>query len=229
MGAVWRGDWREPRSLSAVDDLHSIARASACVSKAMHLRRGNFTSQHFPASRQGYSNTTLINYISSRSAYSAFSHVTRDIILLHSVHDLHSFTSSTHHQPTPPTMASTALIIGASQGLGASLVRHYAQKLSPSNVFATIRESAPKSDDLFPKGVNVIPNIDVSKKDCGDKVVDGLQGRAVDHVWIVAGLLKGEVSQILYPLVRVGHLDYYARCPTLLLAKRTHTVSSADK
>jgi NAD(P)-dependent dehydrogenase (short-subunit alcohol dehydrogenase family) len=91
-------------------------------------------------------------------------------------------------------MASTALIIGASQGLGASLVRHYAQKLSPSNVFATIRESAPKSDDLFPKGVNVIPNIDVSKKDCGDKVVDGLQGRAVDHVWIVAGLLKGEVS-----------------------------------
>jgi NAD(P)-dependent dehydrogenase (short-subunit alcohol dehydrogenase family) len=93
-------------------------------------------------------------------------------------------------------MASTALIIGASQGLGASLVRHYAQKLSPSNVFATIRESAPKSDDLFPKGVNVIPNIDVSKKDCGDKVVDGLQGRAVDHVWIVAGLLKGEVSSL---------------------------------
>jgi NAD(P)-dependent dehydrogenase (short-subunit alcohol dehydrogenase family) len=91
-------------------------------------------------------------------------------------------------------MASTALIIGASQGLGASLVRHYAKQLSPSNVFATIRESAPKSDDLFPKGVNVIPNIDVSKKDCGDKVVDGLQGRAVDHVWIVAGLLKGEVS-----------------------------------
>jgi NAD(P)-dependent dehydrogenase (short-subunit alcohol dehydrogenase family) len=90
-------------------------------------------------------------------------------------------------------MASTALIIGASQGLGASLVRHYAKQLSPSNVFATIRESAPKSDDLFPKGVNVIPNIDVSKKDCGDKVVDGLQGRAVDHVWIVAGLLKGEV------------------------------------
>jgi NAD(P)-dependent dehydrogenase (short-subunit alcohol dehydrogenase family) len=104
-----------------------------------------------------------------------------------------------HHHSTPPTMASTALIIGASQGLGASLVRHYAQKLSPSNVFATIRESAPKSDDLFPKGVNVIPNIDVSKKDCGDKVVDGLQGRAVDHVWIVAGLLKGEVSQIGTP------------------------------
>jgi short-subunit dehydrogenase len=90
-------------------------------------------------------------------------------------------------------MASTALIIGASQGLGASLVRHYAKSLTPSNVFATIRESAPKSDDLFPKGVNVIPDIDVSKKDCGEQVVSGLKGRTVDHVWIVAGLLKGEV------------------------------------
>jgi NAD(P)-dependent dehydrogenase (short-subunit alcohol dehydrogenase family) len=90
-------------------------------------------------------------------------------------------------------MSSTALIIGASQGLGASLVRQYAKRLSPSNVFATIRESAPSSDDLFPKGVNVIANVDVSKKDCGDKVVDGLKGRTVDHVWVVAGLLKGEV------------------------------------
>jgi NADP-dependent 3-hydroxy acid dehydrogenase YdfG len=138
-----------------------------------------------------------------------FGHVTRDIILLHSVYDPPS-----HHRLSSllnsPTMASTALIIGASQGLGASLVRHYAKQLSPSNVFATIRETAPKSDDLFPKGVNVIPNIDVSKKDCGDKVVDGLQGRAVDHVWIVAGLLKGEVSQSLYQLARISHLDFNA-------------------
>jgi hypothetical protein len=130
------------------------------------------------------------------SSIVTFSHVTRDIFLLHSlVHRNHPTSSLPQTlRRSIITMTSTALIIGASQGLGASLVRHYAQKLSPSNVFATIRESAPKSDDLFPKGVNVIPNIDVSKKDCGDKVVDGLQGRAVDHVWIVAGLLKGEVS-----------------------------------
>ena len=160
-------------------------------------QEGEIPSKHFPASRQGYSNTILINYISSRSAYSAFSHVTRDIILLHSVYRNHPTPSPIHLTSIiTPTMASTALIIGASQGLGASLVRHYAKQLSPSNVFATIRESAPKSDDLFPKGVNVIPNVDVSKKDCGDKVVAGLQGRAVDHVWIVAGLLKGEVSSI---------------------------------
>jgi len=111
-------------------------------------------------------------------------------------------------------MASTALIIGASQGLGASLVRHYAKQLSPSNVFATIRESAPKSDDLFPKGVNVIANVDVSKKECGQQVVDGLQGRAVDHVWIVAGLLKGEVSQIDTHFMRVGDVDCYVPSPT---------------
>jgi len=29
--------------------------------------------------------------------------------------------------------------------------------------------------------------------------VEGLQGRAVDHVWIVAGLLKGEVRQSIDP------------------------------
>jgi len=90
-------------------------------------------------------------------------------------------------------MASTALIIGASKGLGASLVKHYASKFSPSNVFATVRESSP-SPDLFPKGVNVISGIDVMKKECGEQVVSGLEGRTVDHVWVVAGLLKGEVS-----------------------------------
>ena len=91
-------------------------------------------------------------------------------------------------------MASTALIIGASKGLGASLVNHYAKSLSPSNVFATVRSSA--KPDQFPKGVNVIEGIDVSQKDCGEKVVKGLQGRTVDHVWIVAGLLKGEVCLV---------------------------------
>jgi NAD(P)-dependent dehydrogenase (short-subunit alcohol dehydrogenase family) len=88
-------------------------------------------------------------------------------------------------------MANTALIIGANRGLGLSLVKHYAQRLQPSDVFATVRGKAEQ--DLFPKGVNIIENVDASKKDCGKRVVEGLQGRAVDHVWVVAGLLKGEV------------------------------------
>jgi NAD(P)-dependent dehydrogenase (short-subunit alcohol dehydrogenase family) len=91
-------------------------------------------------------------------------------------------------------MPSTALIIGANRGLGASLVNHYARSLSPSNVFATVRSSAPAPGELFPKGVNVIEGVDVSKKTCGDDVVSGLGGRTVDHVWVVAGLLKGEVG-----------------------------------
>ena len=73
-------------------------------------------------------------------------------------------------------------------------MNHYAKSLSSSNVFATVRSSA--KPDQFPKGVNVIEGIDVSQKDCGEKVVKGLQGRTVDHVWIVAGLLKGEVSLV---------------------------------
>lgn len=91
-------------------------------------------------------------------------------------------------------MVSSALIIGANRGLGLSLVKHYAQRLSPSDVFATVRGKADQG--LFPKGVNVIENVDASKKDCGQRVVEGLQGRSVDHVWVVAGLLKSEVRYI---------------------------------
>lgn len=88
-------------------------------------------------------------------------------------------------------MVSSALIIGANRGLGLSLVKHYANQLSPANVFATVRSSVEPG--LFPKGVNVIENVDASKKDCGQRVVEGLKGKSVDHVWVVAGLLKGEV------------------------------------
>lgn len=88
-------------------------------------------------------------------------------------------------------MVTTALVIGANKGLGLSLVKHYAQRLKPTDVFATVRGQVEQG--LFPKGVNVIENVDVSKKDCGKRVVEGLQGRTVDHVWVVAGLLKGEV------------------------------------
>ena len=88
-------------------------------------------------------------------------------------------------------MVNTALVIGANRGLGLSLVKHYAQRLKATDVFATVRGQVEQG--LFPKGVNVIENVDVSKEDCGKRVVEGLQGRTVDHVWVVAGLLKGEV------------------------------------
>lgn len=115
-------------------------------------------------------------------------------------------------------MATSALIIGANRGLGLSLVKHYAQRLSPSNVFATVRSSSDPG--LFPKDVNVIEDVDVSKKDCGKRVVEGLQGRSVDHVWIVAGLLKGEVSC----LSSWAYLRHFSRSRfSRSLARRTGT------
>jgi NAD(P)-dependent dehydrogenase (short-subunit alcohol dehydrogenase family) len=89
----------------------------------------------------------------------------------------------------------TALIIGASRGLGLSLVQQYAKSLSPSNVFATVRSHSEAQKGDFPAGVNIIEGVDASKKDCGDVVVQGLKGRTVDHVWVVAGILKPEVSE----------------------------------
>ncbi|ORY30036.1 putative cytoplasm protein [Naematelia encephala] len=84
----------------------------------------------------------------------------------------------------------SALIIGASRGLGLALTKHYASITGPSNVFASVR-SSPKPGE-FPQGVNVIEGVDVSKPDCGDKVVNGLKGRSVEVVVVVAGLLKPE-------------------------------------
>ncbi|WVO16918.1 hypothetical protein L204_104604 [Cryptococcus depauperatus] len=82
------------------------------------------------------------------------------------------------------------LVVGASRGLGLALVKYYSSQLTPANVFATVRGSA--SADIFPEGVNVIEDVDCSREDCGKKIVDGLQGTAVDIVVYVAGVLKPE-------------------------------------
>lgn len=71
-------------------------------------------------------------------------------------------------------------------------MKRYAELIGAANVYATVR-SAPKPGSL-PDGVNVIEGIDVSKKDCGDKIVDGLQGKTVQVVIYVSGILKPEVS-----------------------------------
>jgi uncharacterized protein YbjT (DUF2867 family) len=90
----------------------------------------------------------------------------------------------------------SVLIVGGSGGLGSALVSRYAQLIGASNVFATTR-SPPKPGSM-PEGVQVISDIDVSKKDCADKIVDGLQGRAVQVVIYVSGILKGEVSAVVH-------------------------------
>jgi uncharacterized protein YbjT (DUF2867 family) len=86
---------------------------------------------------------------------------------------------------------SSILIVGGSGGLGSALVKHYAETIGNSHVYATIR-GQPKPGQ-FPSGINMITDVDVSKKDCGDKVVAGLGGKQVDVVVYVSGILKGEV------------------------------------
>ncbi len=89
-------------------------------------------------------------------------------------------------------MTQSALIIGGSGGLGTALVKRYADLIGGSNVYATIR-GQPK-EGQFPEGVNVITDVDVSKKDCGDRIVQGLGGKSVESVIYVSGILKPEVS-----------------------------------
>ncbi|WVQ86241.1 hypothetical protein IAT38_008409 [Cryptococcus sp. DSM 104549] len=89
--------------------------------------------------------------------------------------------------PQPP---QSVLVVGASRGLGLALIKHYAS-LGVSNLYATVRGAAP-SDDTFPKGTKVIEGVDCSKEECGKKIVDGLQGGAVEVVVYVAGILKPE-------------------------------------
>lgn len=94
----------------------------------------------------------------------------------------------------------SVLVFGASRGLGLALVKHYASVIHPSNVFATVRGSAPS--DTFPKGVRIIEGVDCSKEDCGQMVVDGLQGASVDLVAYVAGVLKPEAGRCVFESVR---------------------------
>lgn len=86
----------------------------------------------------------------------------------------------------------SVLVIGGSGGLGSALVKQYAEQIGGENVFATVRSSA--KPDQFPSGVNVIEGVDVSQKDCGERIVDGLRGRTVQIVIYVSGILKPEVS-----------------------------------
>ncbi|KAL7409066.1 NAD-binding protein [Mrakia frigida] len=91
---------------------------------------------------------------------------------------------------------STALIIGASRGLGLALVKVLSSRSSstnPTTIFATTR--SPPKQGFFPKGVNVIDGIDVGTEGAGEKIVKGLKGEKVDWVVVVAGVLKKETLE----------------------------------
>ena len=76
-------------------------------------------------------------------------------------------------------MTST-LIVGATRGLGAALVKAYAA-LPSSTVYGTSRSGeAPKG---FPESVKWIVNVDLMKSSVGDTIVDQLPaGRPLSNV-----------------------------------------------
>lgn len=102
--------------------------------------------------------------------------------------------------------AATALIIGASRGLGIELVRNLSSH--GSNVFATVR-STPKTG-TFPVGVNVIEDVDIGEEDAGAKIVRGLGGTKVDLTIVNAGVFKAEVRYSLVAHYRLlkGMADF---------------------
>lgn len=68
----------------------------------------------------------------------------------------------------------SALIVGATRGLGASLTKQYATQGS-NTVYATSRSSSGPED--FPDSVHWMSNIDLTKPNVGDELAKRLEGK----------------------------------------------------
>ncbi|KAJ3338356.1 hypothetical protein HDU93_009591 [Gonapodya sp. JEL0774] len=77
---------------------------------------------------------------------------------------------------------STVLLIGASRGLGASLLSNYASRAS-TTVLATLREASPSTPAS--DNVRFVPAIDLSKRDAAPKLVDALKTMSVGRLDVV--------------------------------------------
>lgn len=84
----------------------------------------------------------------------------------------------------------SALIVGATRGLGASITKQYAS-VSSNTVCATKRSSS--EPDGFPNSVRWVPNIDLMKPNVGDELASQLKGeKPLDVVVITAGRFTTE-------------------------------------
>ncbi|THU89923.1 oxidoreductase [Dendrothele bispora CBS 962.96] len=83
----------------------------------------------------------------------------------------------------------TALVIGASRGLGLELVKTLSSR--GFEVYATIRSQNTTGASL-PPDVKTIPNVDLTQEDAGVKIVEGLGSRKLDLVFVNAGVFKAE-------------------------------------
>lgn len=88
---------------------------------------------------------------------------------------------------------SSILIVGATRGLGAQLVKRYASNAS-NTVYGTSRSSSPPSS---PSGPNIhwIPSIDLIKPDCGTTLSNALATKKIDTTIITAGFFATETLE----------------------------------
>jgi short-subunit dehydrogenase len=85
---------------------------------------------------------------------------------------------------------SSILIVGATRGLGAQLVKRYAS--NPSNtVYGTSRSTTPPSS---PSGPNIhwIPSIDLTSPSCGTSLSNALSTKQINTTIITAGFFATE-------------------------------------
>ena len=97
---------------------------------------------------------------------------------------LSSKLSTTSHSSN---MTHTALVVGATRGLGAELAKKYAA--NGSHAFATGRS---EKDPGLGKGVTFVPGVDVSKEDAGAKLAKAIGDTKLDVVIITAGYFTTE-------------------------------------
>ncbi|KAI6778114.1 Oxidoreductase [Emericellopsis cladophorae] len=87
---------------------------------------------------------------------------------------------------------SRILVVGATRGLGASLVKHYTSS-SSTTVYATARSSSGHPQD-YPDNAKRLTGVDLTKRDVGDTIVKQLPngGKALDVAIIAAGYFATE-------------------------------------
>jgi len=79
--------------------------------------------------------------------------------------------------------AENVLVIGATRGLGAEILKYYSTLTTTAHVFGTARSTEAPSTDS--KNASYIPEVDLLSSDCGKKLVSGLPKDTTLHTIII--------------------------------------------